>query len=96
MTRGAGLLHCSGILLDAGPLVGDRGVQKAANEFRAAAALWPCGHIQGVLHGGLAFQHILDGGMCKMDGGGLERGTREATAGPQRRKPITICPGMLC
>ena len=72
-------------------------MQKAANEFRAAAAPWPCGHIiQVVLHGSLAFQHFLDGwdGVRLM--GGLERGTRKATAGPQRRKPITIYPRMLC
>lgn len=43
MTRGAGSLRCSGILSDAGPLVDDRGVQDAANRFRAAAAPAPYG-----------------------------------------------------
>ena len=33
MTRGAGSLRCSGILLDAGPLVEDRDVQEVANSL---------------------------------------------------------------
>ena len=59
MTRGAGSLQCSGILLDAGPLGGDRDVQEVANDFRATAAPWPCGHIHVVLHGSHAFSALF-------------------------------------
>lgn len=54
MTRGAGSLRCSGILLDAGPLVEDRDVQDVANRFRAAAAPRPCAPVHVVLHRSLA------------------------------------------
>ena len=55
MTRGVGWLRCSGILLDAGPLVEDWDVQDVANRIGAAAAAWLCGHFDVVLHGSLAF-----------------------------------------
>lgn len=33
MTRGAGWFRCSGILLNAGPLIEDRDVHEGANRF---------------------------------------------------------------
>ena len=84
MTRGVGWLRCSGILLDAGPLVEDWDVQDVANRLGAAAAAWLCGHFDVVLPGSLASLHPLDSGSSGW-------GNMEATAKAQADNDCPRC-----